>query len=62
MRKEQGIMYKNTTQKLKIEQYEPHEKNRGELRCSGMLGNFCSTHGTRRVNLVNLAASPVMTR
>ena len=29
MRKEQGIMYKNTTQKLKIEQYEPHKKKTG---------------------------------
>ena len=25
----------------------------GELRCSGMVGNSCSTSGTSRVNLVN---------
>ena len=27
-------------------------KTEGELRCSGRVGSFCSTTGTRRVNLV----------
>jgi hypothetical protein len=42
----------NTTQKLKIEQHEPH----CELRCSRRVSISCSTSDTRRVTLITIHA------
>ena len=44
----------HTTQhrKLKNKQHEPHQKTRGDLRCSGRLSRSCSTCGTCRVAYV----------
>ena len=38
--------------KLKNKQHEPHQKTRGDLRCSGRVRRSCSTCGTRRVAYV----------
>ena len=44
----------HTTQhrKLKNKQQEPHQKTRGDLRCSGRISRSCSTCVTRRVAYV----------
>ena len=38
--------------KLKNKQHEPHQKTRGDLRCSGRVSRSCSTCGTIRVAYV----------
>ncbi|XP_076098171.1 uncharacterized protein LOC143068195 [Mytilus galloprovincialis] len=38
--------------KLKKKQHEPHQKTRGDLRCSGSVSRSCSTCGTNRVAYV----------
>ena len=35
--------------KLNNKPYEPHQKTRGDLRCSGRVSRSCSPCGTRRV-------------
>ena len=44
----------HTTQhrKLKNKQHEPHQKTRGDFRCSGRISRSCCTCGTRRVAYV----------
>jgi hypothetical protein len=42
----------NTKQKTKDRVKSTTLKTRGALRCSGMVGSFCSTRGTHRVALV----------
>ena len=40
------------THKTKDRGTRTAQKNEGELRCSGRVNSFCSTSGTRRINLV----------
>jgi hypothetical protein len=49
--KGQTAIYKNT-HKTKYGVTPTPLKTGDELRCSGRVGSFCSTSGTRRVNLV----------
>jgi len=44
----QTMIYKT----LHIKQHKSHKKNMGELMCSGMASNSCSTSDTRRVTQV----------
>jgi hypothetical protein len=60
--KGQTTIYKLKTlhRKLKIEQHEPHKKNkkkqnRNELRCSGRVNNCCSISGFHRFTLIWLS-------
>ena len=46
--KGQTIICKTLHRKLKIEQYKPHRKSEGELRCSVMVSSSCSASDTRR--------------
>ena len=41
------------THKTKVRVTWTPLKTGGQLRCTGRVGSFCSTSGTRRVNLVN---------
>jgi hypothetical protein len=50
--KEQTTIYKRSHRILKIEQHEPHQKIRSELRCSGRVISSCSTFDTRSVTFV----------
>jgi len=43
---------KRIQRQLKFERCKPDDNNRGEFRCSGRVGSFCSIHDTRRVSLV----------
>ena len=45
------MIYRTLHRKWKIEQHEPHDKNKGDLRCSGG-SSSCSTIGTCRVTLL----------
>jgi len=49
----------NKTYKTKDRETRTPLKTGGELGCSGSVNSFCSTSGTRRVNLVT---NPVISR
>ena len=49
---EQTTAHTTQHRKLKNKQHKPHQKTRGDLRCSGRVSRSCSTCGTRRVAYV----------
>ena len=51
-KKRQTTAHMTQHRKLNNKQHEPHQKTRGDLRCSGRVSRSCSTCGTRRVAYV----------
>ena len=51
-RDKQTTAHMTQHRKPKNKQPEPHQKTRGDLRCSGRVSRSCSTRGTRRVAYV----------